>query len=156
MVSVSGPAHAITYDINATGSLGGTVTGSVTLNASGTSITGVNVTVTEPSYPAYSLSFTNPCCAVFNLGTELRIDLPGPVSTATDLNLYIVVATGQLDPTMSFYAASGTFTDYLSGTATSGVSATPLPAALPLFASGLAAAGFIGWRRKRKAATQST
>ncbi len=31
------------------------------------------------------------------------------------------------------------------------VAATPLPAALPLFASGLGAMGFIGWRRKRKA-----
>jgi hypothetical protein len=28
---------------------------------------------------------------------------------------------------------------------------TPIPAALPLFASGLGALGFIGWRRKRKA-----
>jgi hypothetical protein len=31
-----------------------------------------------------------------------------------------------------------------------GVSATPLPAALPLFASGIAAMGLFGWRRKRK------
>jgi hypothetical protein len=31
-------------------------------------------------------------------------------------------------------------------------SATPLPAALPLFASGLGALGLLGWRRKRKAA----
>jgi hypothetical protein len=31
-----------------------------------------------------------------------------------------------------------------------GVSATPLPAALPLFASGLAGMGLFGWRRKRK------
>lgn len=31
------------------------------------------------------------------------------------------------------------------------VSATPLPAALPLFASGLGALGLFGWRRKRKA-----
>jgi hypothetical protein len=30
------------------------------------------------------------------------------------------------------------------------VSATPLPAALPLFASGLGAMGLFGWRRKRK------
>jgi len=29
-------------------------------------------------------------------------------------------------------------------------SAVPLPAALPLFASGLGALGFLGWRRKRK------
>jgi PEP-CTERM motif len=31
-------------------------------------------------------------------------------------------------------------------------SATPLPAALPLFASGLGALGLLGWRRKRKKA----
>ena len=30
--------------------------------------------------------------------------------------------------------------------------ATPLPAALPLFAGGLGALGLLGWRRKRKAA----
>jgi hypothetical protein len=32
------------------------------------------------------------------------------------------------------------------------VETTPLPAALPLFASGLGALGLLGWRRKRKAA----
>ena len=32
-----------------------------------------------------------------------------------------------------------------------GISATPLPAALPLFATGLGAMGLLGWRRKRKA-----
>ena len=30
--------------------------------------------------------------------------------------------------------------------------ATPLPAALPLFATGLGVLGLLGWRRKRKAA----
>jgi hypothetical protein len=39
------------------------------------------------------------------------------------------------------------------GNWTSVVSATPLPAALPLFASGLGALGMLGWRRKRKALT---
>jgi hypothetical protein len=29
--------------------------------------------------------------------------------------------------------------------------ATPLPAALPLFATGLGGLGLLGWRRKRKA-----
>ena len=33
-----------------------------------------------------------------------------------------------------------------------GVSGTPLPAALPLFATGLGAMGLLGWRRKRKSA----
>jgi hypothetical protein len=32
------------------------------------------------------------------------------------------------------------------------VSATPIPAALPLFASALGGLGFIGWRRRRAAA----
>jgi hypothetical protein len=32
---------------------------------------------------------------------------------------------------------------------------TPLPAALPLFASGLGALGVMGWRRKRKAAVKA-
>jgi len=36
--------------------------------------------------------------------------------------------------------------------AVSGVSKTPLPAALPLFAGGVGALGFFGWRRKRKTA----
>lgn len=41
----------------------------------------------------------------------------------------------------------------LLGTLTAdSVSATPLPAALPLFAGGLGAIGLVGWRRKRKAA----
>jgi PEP-CTERM motif len=30
---------------------------------------------------------------------------------------------------------------------------TPLPAALPLFTSGLGALGLLGWRKRRKAAT---
>ena len=31
------------------------------------------------------------------------------------------------------------------------ITQTPLPAALPLFATGLAGLGLLGWRRKRKA-----
>jgi hypothetical protein len=49
---------------------------------------------------------------------------------------------------------NGTFapTDYLGdGSITFGpTSATPLPAALPLFATGLGGLGLLGWRRKRK------
>jgi hypothetical protein len=38
----------------------------------------------------------------------------------------------------------------LTFTLNNSTSATPLPAALPLFASGLGALGLLGWRRKRK------
>ena len=40
-----------------------------------------------------------------------------------------------------------TFSSFNNGV----VAATPLPAALPLFATGLGALGLLGWRRKRKA-----
>jgi hypothetical protein len=40
-------------------------------------------------------------------------------------------------------------------TFTATINATPLPSALPLFATGLGALGLLGWRRKRKAAAIS-
>ncbi|HVT53620.1 MAG TPA: hypothetical protein VHE77_18705 [Dongiaceae bacterium] len=44
------------------------------------------------------------------------------------------------------------FEDFSGGHATltiSAIAATPVPAALPLFASAIAGLGFVGWRRKR-------
>lgn len=51
-------------------------------------------------------------------------------------------------PNISISSASGF--DYAAGFAS--VSAVPVPAALPLFGTGLAIMGFVGWRRKRNAA----
>ena len=42
------------------------------------------------------------------------------------------------------------------GLAVAAISQTPLPAALPLFATGLGVLGLLGWRRKRKAAAVAT
>jgi hypothetical protein len=47
---------------------------------------------------------------------------------------------------------SSNFTAYLSGQTDLTVAQTPLPAALPLFATGLGVMGLLGWRRKRKSA----
>ena len=59
---------------------------------------------------------------------------------------------------MFLYRIQDITTDMFSNTATVTivvnqviVSTTPLPAALPLFATGLGALGLFGWRRKRKA-----
>src|SRR5262249_42887655 len=58
------------------------------------------------------------------------------------------LADGGSDPvTFIKDLISEEFTDSVTGSA---VAATPLPAALPLFATGLGAMGLIGWRRKRK------
>jgi hypothetical protein len=47
----------------------------------------------------------------------------------------------------------GTPVDTGTNLGTWSASATPLPATLPLFATGLGGVGLLGWRKKRKAAT---
>jgi hypothetical protein len=66
-----------------------------------------------------------------------------------------VTASGGL--TFAGALIASTSSDEVSGTDSGTVTmrvaapATPLPAALPLFATGLGALGLLGWRRKRKA-----
>jgi hypothetical protein len=71
------------------------------------------------------------------------------------------ISTGLLDECLT--AAGGTCTSFGIDKAngpggslvlqSTDVPQTPLPAALPLFATGLGALGLLGWRRKRKLAT---
>jgi hypothetical protein len=52
----------------------------------------------------------------------------------------------------AFYPDLGNLQEYSSdGTYIIGTAVTPLPAALPLFATGIGGLGLLGWRRKRKA-----
>jgi len=50
-----------------------------------------------------------------------------------------------------FLGGSGTVNYSISISLPDGAHFTPLPAALPLFATGLGAIGLLGWRRRRKA-----
>src|SRR5262249_9770085 len=54
-------------------------------------------------------------------------------------------------------AINGAFKVYFDDVSIAGptVSATPPPAGLPLFATGLGALGLLGWRRKRKGAAEA-
>jgi hypothetical protein len=80
------------------------------------------------------------------------IDLTSATNTGTfvgftDTSLItsvVLTETGNLPPDY------GSVLDLIS--VQQSVSATPLPAALPLFAGGLGALGLFGWRRKRRAA----
>jgi hypothetical protein len=50
-----------------------------------------------------------------------------------------------------FATSSGTFGLLSLGDTTFTATTTPVPAALPLFATGIGGLGLLGWRRKRKA-----
>ena len=63
---------------------------------------------------------------------------------------FSVAATGSDTLEFSFFDVPSAFA--LDDVSVTEVSATPLPGALPLFATGLGAFGFIAGRRKRKTA----
>jgi hypothetical protein len=74
----------------------------------------------------------------------------------TDPNGEIVYWDFNGSPGNSASIRGGTFSDlnkaFTFQILGSELAQTPLPAALPLFATGLGALGLVGWRRKRKAA----
>jgi hypothetical protein len=86
---------------------------------------------------------------VFWGGTSLGIFTgDGTVSTAWTVFNFSVIGTGS---DVVRFVAVGT-DDSLGGSLDAvALTATPLPAALPLLATGLGAFGLLGWRRKRKA-----
>ena len=75
---------------------------------------------------------------IYTIGFDSTLNPPNP--TSQDLYTFgPYEGSGTLDPNPGIWNSS------------SDASATPLPATLPLFASGLGALGLLGWRRKRKA-----
>jgi hypothetical protein len=109
-------------------------------------------------YPIIDSVFDGPTIQVeLRHGNDAIFDLlvllisPGPLVGFTG---GVVIAGGaygcsHIDGGTSCVYPFGTFAD-APGTVEA---VTPLPAALPLFATGLGALGLIGWRRKRKAAS---
>jgi hypothetical protein len=104
---------------------GGTILATAKVNGRGGAPASVDITWSDP------VIFT------FQNGTALSVDLVNTLySCASSCN-------------NESFSIEGKFTT-LNGQS-SQLSETPIPAALPLFASGLGALGLLGWRRKRKA-----
>jgi hypothetical protein len=159
-----GAANATVFDVtgSATLPLGGTLT------IAGGSVTGQDVTST--SSPISSPAFTVLTSSVSSgAGTDWNITVTTPTSPAETYSILMVLpvaslasytggnisiavlydsATGFEAPLASCGEPSGGTCGHL--TAETAPPSTPLPAALPLFASGLGALGLLGWRRKRK------
>ena len=163
LAAATATCYATTFDVSGTFSTD-TLGGTINIDVISGTVTSADVTVSGIS-PAVTGPFTT-------------IDNLVPYPPADDL-LYIALADGTSSssdglvlflPTSSLigysggpmcsttYSCSLTAQTYLAagGVApfyhlTSGsLTATPLPAALPLLATGLGAMGLLGWRRKRK------
>lgn len=171
-VAVSGPAFADTF--NLTNSNGGDgfvnlVPGGFDLFGSnnGTGVSGspnyTYYTATASANKIFTINWTyttSDCCGSYwDPAGYVVNNVTHQLSTDTDPN---DILPGQNDTSGSFVVsvlAGDTYGMYvftrdgLQGRADILVTAseTPLPAALPLFMTGLAGMGLLGWRKKRKA-----
>jgi hypothetical protein len=151
-------------------------TGVYNINPSNASAT---TFATSPTGSAGDLAFAGSTLYEAGVGPTGADDLVN-VTTGTDIGAFHLGATlfgnvfGLADDGTTMYAVAGTqvfsvnlsnasltlLFDYgggvlgaANGTAfvNENTSATPIPAALPLFATGIGGLGLLGWRRKRKA-----
>jgi hypothetical protein len=120
---------------------------------SGSSHPPITVTFDQP-VRAVSVLAIGGCAATCEVTNWLRAYGAGDVLLATDTQPVVgaalvtlaVVADDILKVTLD-----GQLSGFKSAFDNLTVRPTPLPAALPLFATGLGALGLLGWRRKRKA-----
>ena len=173
MVLVAGgsqAALAIPVDYNFSGTLGnsaGNVTGTFTYDSG--NITSYSFLLPSPPTlnPVSGSSYTldNSDSNVLNLGQDLfRFYVNG--TYFTNLDLFFTSTAGVLQFALAVPGAGSSglrqapnvggsqpnFDALFISGAANPVSATPLPAALPLFVSGLGALAFFAWCRRRKMA----
>jgi hypothetical protein len=128
------------------------IEGSHTLNAGfGPDVPHLNVgSFINTDFPSGTYIFTTTVGAVIPLSLGLQIFADSSVFSTSNTADYSNTAQLFFD-----FAQVGAFFSADSGhnysSAAVEPSATPVPAALPLFASGLSAFGLLGWRRKKKA-----
>ncbi len=150
LVLTIGAANADTiveFDVAGTTSDGGTFSGTIGLDVTTpTNFASDNANIVSSDFPAKSffdvfvdISLPSPPGIGLSIsdgsGDTLNLDIP--LSSLTD-------AGGPIDGG-SFNSATAQVSTITGGDIT-----TPLPAAFPLFATGLGAMGLLGWRRKRK------
>jgi hypothetical protein len=157
---------------------GGTATGSFTLDLDTSTLSNVNI-ITSLNTDSFGTigttyndlganTFTNGTTAQFEFDNfyyffpipfptgedSLVIDLPGPLTAANLAGSSSFAASGS-ESEYFFLCGGGLGGDFCgartitAGTLDTGLSATPLPATLPLFAGGLGFVGYLTRRRKQ-------
>ena len=128
---------------------------------------GSTFTVTGVGYTSVADFMTNTspgtigCCATSgNEDTFGTMNVESGSQSGKVVDLFTLTATGTnfwasaaavLTPTTNFGSWYGHGFEAVTAAQDAGLNTTPLPAALPLFATGIGAIGLLGWRRKRKA-----
>ena len=156
-IELTGPSGTVPLTVNTTGSAIGSADASVvilntaTLNVPYQALTGAgtvsvfdNGYIVNPSTPGTSFNRSD----VVNITEGVVYEVAMQVRVIVDSSNSF--GTASVDPFFQFPV--GYSLDISSGVGNSPLSATPLPAALPLFAGGLGAMGLFGWCRKRKTA----
>jgi len=105
--------------------------------------------ITVSNLTGVQISFSAPINGSFDSCTGTLAANSTCTETANFLALGSGPETAGLGQTFDFTVAGGLVREKV--TLDVSYTVTPLPAALPLFATGLCAMGLIGWRRKRKA-----
>jgi hypothetical protein len=176
--TVSGSPGAWVLDFSVTNNLGGTnsiyylnvglPTTSIVGSPAGWAYSSANNPWSNAAYGGSSVVYNNP----WRVSGNSPVMNPGAmISSGQTLSGFEVLDTDLVAPASVLWTAFATLGTYNGpGCFSCGVNpgfegvgldppwqpttpliATPLPAALPLFAGGLGALGLLGWRRKRKA-----
>jgi hypothetical protein len=154
------------YTENSDPSLLGTyLTGSITCPGACADGTYLSAELADITFTSGTVSISTSITPYVNIFTGDIVISGGAIA---DYELFIDISHGvqagismqaALEPSPYSFAAAYSQSAYAGsgGVWSEGSPAvTPLPAALPLFATGLGVMGLLGWRRKRKAAAIST
>ena len=169
-------ADAVTFNVDGANIFGATLTGTIEGDAALTTVSAVDLQVSnilnpftvvqnyfapvlsvsniDPSFITVWLTFAGgpPTNSLADIQTSYNNDIQNvlalfdPATCNGNLGCELFVSAqraGAIAQTDAIYA-----TEF----AAAAVSETPVPAALPLFATGVGALGLMGWRRKRKQA----
>ncbi len=149
-------ANAMVFDVSATDNDGtGVLGGTVTIDTSTGVVTAVDLTFSDGALTAAEGNIIN-TLKTFNASVGALGQPSGPVASGYLLQLQGLNLVGYNGGAISSWSVLDVIDNKSfsgsGGTLTAEVSATPLPAALPLYATGLGALALLRWRRKRKAA----